>query len=133
MDPVTVPANEAPIDELLALAADDVACLWRTIPHSDNAHDQYRGILLLGPGNVSAQAGIDAIPRRYVELNYRRIENGEFDRAESYIQKATDISSNGSAVAAARRTLIVRSHSPWIKAIVNSPKYQTLPQMSWAP
>ena len=66
---------------MLALAADDVAGLRLTTPYSDNAHDKYRSILLLGPGNVSAQVGIDAIVDRYVELSYRRIEDGEFDRA----------------------------------------------------
>lgn len=60
-------------------------------PIEDNAFDRFRTVLLLDPGNKSAQTGLQAVALRYIELARNSIARGQYPQAQSYINNARSI------------------------------------------
>lgn len=76
-----------------AVARGDLAftkdCL--TSPAHDNAVMHYRQALALEPGNAQAQAGLDRVVRRLLDLAKVSHGNGRIRQADSYLEQAEQI------------------------------------------
>lgn len=60
-------------------------------PLEDNAFDRFQTVLLLEPGNKSAQTGLQAIALRYIQLARNSIGRGQYSQAQTYISNARSI------------------------------------------
>ena len=63
------------------------------LPYADNAYDRYSAVLLLQPGNVQAQSGLDDIAVRYVQMARTAISRSRWSEAETLIGRAREVNS----------------------------------------
>lgn len=71
---------------LLALQTDRL-----TMPKEDCAVFYYRNVLAVEPDNAEAQAGIDKVVGRYVQLAKRAHDNGNDKQAASWLKRAEEV------------------------------------------
>lgn len=76
-----------------------------TSPPGDNAYDRFREVLDIAPDNDVARQGMRDIVTRYVELADAAIKVGQYDNAESYLDRAERIDDDREVVDDARRRL----------------------------
>lgn len=83
------------IDErILGLMAEGDASLRLdrlTTPKEDNAYDRYMAVLALTPGHVKAQAGLDRVRTRYLEIVEIAIIKKYYYKVPELIRKAREI------------------------------------------
>jgi uncharacterized caspase-like protein len=90
---------------LLAQAREDERALRLTTPAGNNAHDRYRQVLAMDPGNAEARAGLERIVDRYVEWAERSISRSDFDKAGSYLDRAESVMPGNERIAFMREML----------------------------
>ncbi len=88
---VSADEAETHIGELLSAAAGDLAADRLTTPPGSNALERYRAVLELDPGNAGAQAGLERIVARYVDLVEGEIANKNAAGAMRYVDRARAI------------------------------------------
>ncbi len=69
------------IDDLLQKGQRQLASLKLTVPAGDNAYDTFMRVLALDPGNAEAEAGLDAIAERYLNIATASKERFNFSHA----------------------------------------------------
>ena len=74
-------------------------------PVDDNAHGRFRRVLAMDPDNELALQGLQDIVLRYVELAEEATYQGLFDEAEVYLQRASFVDENHTAIAQARAAI----------------------------
>lgn len=74
-------------------------------PESDNAHDYYRQILAIDPGNQAARAGLQRISQAMVRFANDAALNLDFQTAGEYLDWAERVSDDPHAVPAARERI----------------------------
>lgn len=79
------------------------------LPTGDNAYDRYMEVLSIVPDNQVALAGIEQIVERYVSMANAAIRVGQFDNAQSYLDRASSINPENANIAEARRLLRTES------------------------
>ncbi len=88
-------ASLKPIEErILGLMAEGDASLRLdrlTTPKEDNAYDRYMAVLALRPGHVEAQAGLDRVRTRYLEIVEIAIIKKYYYKVPELIRKAREI------------------------------------------
>jgi len=92
------------VDDLLNTADTFLAQDQLLTPVDANAHDRYKAVLILDSNNARAQAGLDAIVRRYLELANGAVGRGRFSQAEGFVAKAQTV---GGQTGQAQRVLAV--------------------------
>jgi tetratricopeptide (TPR) repeat protein len=75
------------VDRLLGLAYERMDSLRLSYPKGDSALKYFRDILDLEPDNIAAQAGIRQIVRWYVRKADEALEQGDKERARTFIQR----------------------------------------------
>jgi len=98
-------ARQEQIRELHKLAQEDIKALRLTSPKDNNAFDKYLAILKLDENNEDAKSGIQSISDKYVAMAYKAMESDKLDSAESYLKKASAISSDSEKIVAAQQAL----------------------------
>lgn len=93
------------VQSLLNAARDDMKAMRLTTPADNNAHDKFRQVLSIEPGNVEAQRGLEAIYKRYLQLAQSAIQDNEFDRAGTMLDRAAAVMPDGPGLMRARVTL----------------------------
>jgi tetratricopeptide (TPR) repeat protein len=83
--------NELRVTGLLRGAETAYAEDHLTSPAGNNAYQKYLEVLKLDPGNKAAHNGIQRIGGRYIKLAERALEKGDFDAADQYLSKASNI------------------------------------------
>lgn len=76
-----------------------------TSPPGDNAYDKFREVLDIFPDNEVARQGMRDIVVRYVELADAAIKVGQYDAAESYLDRADGVDDDRRIVEDARQRL----------------------------
>ena len=76
-----------------------------TAPVEDNAYGYFREILTLSPGNQPAEEGLQRIAGRYLELAQEAHRRGEYQRAETLLQRAEFVAPGYAAIAQLREQL----------------------------
>lgn len=114
---------------LLKAAKKDLQAQRLTRPAGENALEKYRAALLLAPGNLEAQEGLDAIVDSYATLVMKAINENRFDDAEKLIDRAEGISPGHEKISAADNALKIAQFDYAIENInvpiepdVDSPK-----------
>ena len=74
-------------------------------PPDDNALSEYKSVLAIDPGNADADAGIQRIADRHVQLAAKEVAAYRFDEAESLIDRADTIYAGIPSIAPARQKL----------------------------
>ena len=97
--------EQAKVEELLALAKEDIAGLRLTSPNNNNALNKYLSILMIDEGNTEAIEGIQSISDKYITLAYGAMKSNNLAKADVYIEKAKTIYSKSNKVAPARIAL----------------------------
>ncbi|MDZ7734770.1 MAG: hypothetical protein U5P41_00375 [Gammaproteobacteria bacterium] len=98
-------ASAAKVESLLNAARDDMKAMRLTTPADNNAHGKFRQVLSIEPGNVEAQRGLEAIYRRYLQLAQGAIQDNEFDRAGTMLDRAATVMPDGPGLMRARVSL----------------------------
>ena len=76
-----------------------------TAPVEDNAYGYFQEILTLSPGNQPAEEGLQRIAGRYLELAQDAHQRGEYQRAETLLQRAEFVAPGYAAIAQLREQL----------------------------
>ncbi len=74
-------------------------------PPDDNALSEYKSVLAIEPGNADADAGIQRIADRHVQLAVEEVAAYRFDEAEALIDRADTIYAGIPGIAPARQEL----------------------------
>ena len=74
-------------------------------PVDDNAYSRFQRILAIDPSNEIALEGIEQILLRYIELSIEASRRGQFDDAESYLERAAFVDKDHSALTEAKMLL----------------------------
>lgn len=75
-------------------------------PANNNAHDRYRAVLLLDPGNTRASSGLQAIVLRYLELARLAAGRGALSEAEAFLERAAFVDEDNPLVAEFAQTIV---------------------------
>ena len=67
-------------------------------PVDDNAYSRFQRILAIDPSNEIALEGIEQILLRYIELSVEASRRGQFDDAESFLERAAFVDKDHSAL-----------------------------------
>ena len=105
MEEVIVSEDQQNIQELLALAGEDIEALRLTNPKENNAFDKYSTILKIDENNEEAKQGIQLISDKYISLAYRAMEANKLGQAKRYLRKADSIQPESEKLLAAQQTL----------------------------
>ncbi len=87
--PIQSPGQE--MQKLLILAKNSLDDYQLTTPPQTNALYYYQKVLDLDPNNKDAQRGFSEIAKRYSWLVGQRIEQGEYNIAEAYINRGLQV------------------------------------------
>lgn len=79
---------QAAVEDLLTTADNYLKQDQLRTPANANAYDRYKAVLLLDKNNARAQAGLDAIVRRYLELARVTAKRGRLSQAREFIANA---------------------------------------------
>jgi len=79
---------QAIVDDLLTTADAYLEQDQLRTPADANAYDRYKAVLMLDSSNTRAQAGLDAIVRRYLALARATAERGRLSQAREFIANA---------------------------------------------
>jgi hypothetical protein len=60
-------------------------------PPGDNAHDRYRAVLYLDPGNTRAQSGLHAIVLRYLDMARSAARRGAYAQSRELLKRANTV------------------------------------------
>ena len=112
--------NAPNLKALLKSAEKDLRAQRLTRPAGENALEKYRAALLLSPGNLEAQQGLDAIVASYAELVFKAIDENRFDEAEKLIDRAKGISPGHEKISAADNALKI-AHFDYAIDNINAP------------
>jgi tetratricopeptide (TPR) repeat protein len=82
---------EETVADLLQKASAFYSANALTTPQGNNAYESYQHVLAIDPSNSAALLGIDQIVEKYKELAEGRLEEAEFDAAESLVHRAIRI------------------------------------------
>jgi tetratricopeptide (TPR) repeat protein len=93
------------IAHLLAAGKGNLDANRMTWPPGDNALEQFRAVLRLDSGNAEANAGLEQIVERYVQLAMTAGTSGHFDEAQRYLDRAETIRPRATSVQTAREQL----------------------------
>jgi len=93
------------IQELLALAEEDIKALRLMSPKDNNAFDKYLAILKIDENNEEAKQGIQLVSDKYISLAYRAIETNKLNQAKKYLRKAGTIQPDSEKLLTAQQTL----------------------------
>ncbi len=118
--PVVLTTQQKTVNRILA-AAD--YCLSRNQllnPIADNAHDRYRSVLLMDPGNERAQLGLQTIALRYVDMAQTAARRGDLSEANIMLRYAKAIDNNAVVQDAANSMRKQLVNIPVAKAYVAS-------------
>lgn len=74
-------------------------------PADNNAHDRYRAVLLVDPGNTRASSGLQAIVLRYLELARLAAARGALAQAEGFLERAALVDEDNPLVAEFAQTI----------------------------
>lgn len=96
------PVKAEEIETLLVLARTDLDSFRLTWPPGSNALERYRRVLELDPANSKAEAGIQEVGAKYLELTDRAVAQENFDKAKGYLDKAAQVLPKSDAVKQAR-------------------------------
>jgi serine/threonine-protein kinase PpkA len=88
---VTAALTEVRVTGLLRGAEVALAEDHLTSPEGNNAYQKYLEVLKLDPGNKDAHNGIQLIGGRYIALAEQALAQGELDKADQYLEKASTI------------------------------------------
>ena len=83
-----LPRGKVDVSGLLWSAERSLADDRLITPEHDNAYDRFRAVLLLEPGNAKAEAGIQQIVVRYMQLARDAASRNDYDLAKQRIAKA---------------------------------------------
>lgn len=92
------PTREEHIQTLLYRADTALAKGRLLLPDYDNAYDRYAAVLLMDKDNREAQAGLQAIVLRYLDMARDAAQRSRVDEAESYLTRAGQIMPDNPAV-----------------------------------
>ncbi len=93
------------IAALLGAAEEAFEANRMTSPSDDNALSRYKSVLAIEPRNVDADAGIQRIADRHVQLAMEEIAAYRFDQAESLLDQADTVYAGLPGIAPARQKL----------------------------
>ena len=93
---------------LLYAASSDLEALRLMSPPGNNAYEKYRQVLAIDANNSAARQGLAAIADRYLGLAYRDLDAGRLDRAQTYLNKAAELTPDNPALREARNALAAR-------------------------
>ena len=93
------------IAALLSAAEEAFEANRMTSPSDDNALSRYKSVLAIEPRNVDADAGIQRIADRHVQLAMEEIAAYRFDQAESLLDQADTVYAGLPGIAPARQKL----------------------------
>ena len=93
---------------LLNAASSDLEALRLMSPLGNNAYEKYRQVLAIDANNSAARQGLAAIADRYLGLAYRDLDAGRLDRAQTYLNKAAELTPDNPALREARNALAAR-------------------------
>lgn len=99
--------SQARIDTLLRQAATALEDYRLTIPEGDSAYELYREVLRMDPGNEAARQGLDEVVQRYVWLSRRALDQGDYGRVETYIERGLRLEGNNQELRALQRLLSI--------------------------
>ncbi len=85
------PTREEHIQTLLYRADVALSRGRLLLPVYDNAYDRYAAVLLMDADNREAQAGLQAIVLRYLDMARDAAQRSRFAEAETYLQRAAQI------------------------------------------
>ncbi len=71
------------IINLFKLANNNIKNNKLTMPKDDNAYEKYMKILVLSPGNIKAENGINEIINKYTSLAEQSLNNKKYDKSQS--------------------------------------------------
>ena len=71
-------------------------------PAEDNAYARFQRVLAIDPSNKIALEGIEQILLRYIELSVEASRRGQFDDAESFLERAAFVDKDHSALTEAQ-------------------------------
>ncbi|MGE0386567.1 MAG: protein kinase [Gammaproteobacteria bacterium] len=103
IDPLAVRRER--IASLLYAAGEDLDALRLMSPPGRNAHEKYREVLALEPGQPAALRGIETISDRYLDLVHRELGRDNLARAGAYLEKAEQLTPGRPPVLQARQAL----------------------------
>ncbi|MBF0446712.1 MAG: hypothetical protein HQL67_00780 [Magnetococcales bacterium] len=83
--------EQAKIRELLSLAQANISVDRLSRPAGDNAMEKYQQILDFDPENLEAIAGVERVVQRYVALAKAALGQGQLNRADQLLAKASGI------------------------------------------
>ena len=94
--PETAPAKAPPTEEdevtcLLAAAQADLKARRLTSPVGNNAWNRYQQVLELQPTNQDAIKGMERVIESYMELFGSALEQEDFDKADTYLERVRDL------------------------------------------
>ena len=93
------------VDVLIAGFNADLDAFRLTSPAGNNALSKLQTLLVLDPANPFVNEGFEAIVGRYVGLSRKSSSAGQFDKAETYLDKAATVFADSAALETAREEL----------------------------
>ncbi|HGG58318.1 MAG TPA: FHA domain-containing protein, partial [Gammaproteobacteria bacterium] len=86
------------VDDLLQKGQQQIASLKLTVPAGDNAYDTFMQVLAIDPGNAEANAGLDQIAERYLNIATASKERFNFTHALKMAQRGLHVRPNDPAL-----------------------------------
>ena len=101
----TQSSKQQQLQTLLNRAREQVAAKRMTTPAGNNALETYRAILQLEPNHAEALAGLAGIKEQYIQWAEDARQQQDWDKAETFYERALRVEPQDSAVIAARQAV----------------------------
>ena len=92
--------HQRKVDTLIAGFNADLDAFRLTSPAGNNALSKLQTLLVLEPANPFVNEGFEAIVGRYIGLSRKSSSAGQFDKAETYLDKAATVFADSAALEA---------------------------------